>query len=226
MTAPKPPSLDGATSAASSAASAAASAASTATSALSSALPSALPSGLPSGADIGAFIREQRQHAKLSLRKLAKDAGVSNPYLSQVERGLRKPSAEILQQLAKGLRISAEQLYVQAGLLEERGTSQEVEAAIVSDPAINERQKRVLLDIYGSFIAENRVAEPTAASPSAATRRKKTTRKKPATASAAKKSSTAKKAKATKKTTKSRSTRTTGTTSSKKSTSASNRSTR
>ena len=222
MTAPKPPSLDGATSAASSAASAAASAASTATSALSS----ALPSGLPSGADIGAFIREQRQHAKLSLRKLAKDAGVSNPYLSQVERGLRKPSAEILQQLAKGLRISAEQLYVQAGLLEERGTSQEVEAAIVSDPAINERQKRVLLDIYASFIAENRVAEQTAGSRSAATRGKKATRKKPATASAAKKSSTAKKAKATKKTTKSRSTRTTGTTRSKKSTSASNRSTR
>ena len=229
MTAPKPPSLDGATSAASSAASAAASAASTATSALSSALPSALPSGLPSGADIGAFIREQRQHAKLSLRRLAKDAGVSNPYLSQVERGLRKPSAEILQQLAKGLRISAEQLYVQAGLLEERGTSQEVEAAIVSDPAINERQKRVLLDIYASFIAENRVAEQTAGSPTAATRGKKTTRKRPATASAAKKSSTAKKAKATKKTaktTKSRSTRTTGTTRSKKSTSASNRSTR
>jgi transcriptional regulator with XRE-family HTH domain len=119
------------------------------------AISSALPAAIPSGAEIGAFIREQRHNAKLSLRRLADDAGVSNPYLSQIERGLRKPSAEILQQLAKGLRISAEQLYVQAGLLEDRGTSQEVEAAIVTDSAINERQKRVLLDIYGSFVAEN-----------------------------------------------------------------------
>ncbi len=143
MAAPKPPSLDSATSAASAAASAAT---------------SAISSAIPSGADIGQFIREQRQHAKLSLRRLAADAGVSNPYLSQIERGLRKPSAEILQQLAKGLRISAEQLYVQAGLLEDRGTSQAVEAAIVSDVAINERQKRALLDIYASFVAESRAA--------------------------------------------------------------------
>ena len=221
MTSPKPPALDGAASAAStaatSAASAAASAASSATSALSSAI--------PSGADIGAFIREQRQHAKLSLRKLAQDTGVSNPYLSQIERGLRKPSAEILQQLAKGLRISAEQLYVQAGLLEDRGTSQHVEAAIVSDATINERQKRVLLDIYASFVAENRVADHVAqpatesptGPPTAETPRrratKKTTRKRAATS--AKKSAAAK----------TRSTRTTGTTRSK-STSASNRSSR
>lgn len=121
-----------------------------------SAATSAISSAIPSGADIGEFIREQRQHAKLSLRRLAEDAGVSNPYLSQIERGLRKPSAEILQQLAKGLRISAEQLYVQAGLLEDRGTSQAVEAAIVSDAIINERQKRALLDIYASFVTENR----------------------------------------------------------------------
>jgi transcriptional regulator with XRE-family HTH domain len=119
---------------------------------------SAISSAIPSSADIGAFIREQRQNAKLSLRRLAADAGVSNPYLSQVERGLRKPSAEILQQLAKGLRISAEQLYVQAGLLEDRGTSQHVEAAILSDPAITERQKRALLDIYASFVTETRAA--------------------------------------------------------------------
>ena len=144
MAAPKPPSLDSATSAASAAASAAT---------------SAISSAIPSGADIGQFIREQRQHAKLSLRRLAEDTGVSNPYLSQIERGLRKPSAEILQQLAKGLRISAEQLYVQAGLLEDRGTSQALEAAIVSDVGINERQKRVLLDIYASFLTENHSAD-------------------------------------------------------------------
>src|SRR4051812_6961222 len=144
MAAPKPPSLDSATSAASAAASAAT---------------SAISSAIPSGADIGQFIREQRQHAKLSLRRLAEDTGVSNPYLSQVERGLRKPSAEILQQLAKGLRISAEQLYVQAGLLEDRGTTQALEAAIVSDAGINERQKRVLIDIYASFLTENHSAD-------------------------------------------------------------------
>jgi transcriptional regulator with XRE-family HTH domain len=131
------------------------SATSAATSALSSAIPSALPSALPSGADIGGFIKEQRETAKISLRRLAEDAGVSNPYLSQIERGLRRPSAEILQQLAKALRISAEQLYVQAGLLEDRGTSMAVEAAIVSDTSISERQKRVLLDIYASFLSEN-----------------------------------------------------------------------
>jgi transcriptional regulator with XRE-family HTH domain len=123
---------------------------------------SAISSAIPSGADVGEFIKEQRQGAKLSLRRLAEEAGVSNPYLSQIERGLRKPSAEILQQLAKALRISAEQLYVQAGLLEDRGTSQAVEAAIVSDDTISERQKRVLLDIYASFHAENEAASATA----------------------------------------------------------------
>lgn len=105
--------------------------------------------------ELGAYLREQRQSARLSLRQLAEAAGVSNPYLSQVERGLRKPSAEVLQQIAKGLRISAEALYVRAGLLEERGDRIEVEAAILSDPRLTERQRRVLLDIYDTFRTEN-----------------------------------------------------------------------
>src|SRR5919206_748882 len=95
---------------------------------------------------LGEFIREQRESAKISLRELAKSAGVSNPYLSQIERGLRKPSAEILQQIAKGLRVSAEALYIQAGILDERGADSEVPAALLADPAINERQKQVLLE--------------------------------------------------------------------------------
>ena len=106
--------------------------------------------------DLGAYLREQRQHAKLTLRQLAEVADVSNPYLSQIERGLKKPSAEILQSLAKGLRISAESLYVRAGILEERDEQQvSIEAAILGDPVLSERQKRVLLDIYESFRAEN-----------------------------------------------------------------------
>ncbi|MGH3327320.1 MAG: helix-turn-helix domain-containing protein [Streptomycetales bacterium] len=104
---------------------------------------------------VGEYIREQRRNAQYSLRQFAEVAGVSNPYLSQIERGLRKPSAEILQQIAKALRISAETLYVQAGILEERGGDQEVPAVILADPSINERQKRVLLEIYESFRKEN-----------------------------------------------------------------------
>ena len=100
---------------------------------------------------IGEYIREQRQRAKVSLRQLAEATGVSNPYLSQIERGLRKPSAEILQQIAKGLRISAEALYVQAGILDDRETDTDVQAAIRADAALSERQKQVLLDIYESF---------------------------------------------------------------------------
>jgi transcriptional regulator with XRE-family HTH domain len=107
------------------------------------------------GAAIGEFIREQRQQAHVSLRQLARLAGVSNPYLSQIERGLRKPSADILQQIAKGLRISAEQLYVRAGILEFREGNLELVAAILSDPDLGERQKQVLLDIYESFRREN-----------------------------------------------------------------------
>ena len=104
---------------------------------------------------LGEYIREQRRSAQYSLRQLAEAAGVSNPYLSQIERGLRKPSAEILQQIAKALRISAETLYVRAGILEERHGDQELTAAILADASLTERQKRVLLEIYQSFRKEN-----------------------------------------------------------------------
>jgi len=106
-------------------------------------------------AAIGEFIREQREQAHVSLRQLSRLAGVSNPYLSQIERGLRKPSADILQQIAKGLRISAEQLYVRAGILEARLGDPEVIAAILADEGLAERQKQVLVDIYESFRREN-----------------------------------------------------------------------
>jgi transcriptional regulator with XRE-family HTH domain len=110
---------------------------------------------------IGDYIREQRQRAKVSLRQLADATGVSNPYLSQIERGLRKPSAEILQQIAKGLRISAEALYVQAGILDDREADTDVQAAIRADAWLSERQKQVLLDIYESFRREEeRDGEP------------------------------------------------------------------
>ena len=105
---------------------------------------------------LGAFIHSQRTQAQLTLRELSERTNVSNPYLSQIERGLRKPSAEILQQIAKGLRISAEQLYVRAGILDERTESDlAVESALLADSAITERQKRMLLEIYRSFRAEN-----------------------------------------------------------------------
>ena len=100
---------------------------------------------------IGAYIREQREQARISLRQLAQATGVSNPYLSQIERGLRKPSADILQQLAKGLRISAEALYVQAGFLEDRPEGYGVKEAVLADPALTERQRQMLLEIYDSF---------------------------------------------------------------------------
>jgi transcriptional regulator with XRE-family HTH domain len=104
---------------------------------------------------IGDYIRQQREQAKISLRQLAEQAGVSNPYLSQIERGLRKPSAEILQQIAKGLRISAEALYVQAGILEDRPGDSGVRAALLTDPHLTERQKQVLIEIYESFRRES-----------------------------------------------------------------------
>jgi transcriptional regulator with XRE-family HTH domain len=104
---------------------------------------------------IGEYIRQQREQAKISLRQLSQAAGVSNPYLSQVERGLRKPSAEILQQIAKGLRISAEALYVQAGILEDRPADSGVRSALLADPGLSERQKQVLIEIYESFRREN-----------------------------------------------------------------------
>lgn len=100
--------------------------------------------------DIGAYIRRQRESAEVSLRQLAKVAGISNPYLSQIERGLRKPSAEILAQIATGLRISAEALYVRAGILEPREHSPVLDA-VAGDPDLSERQKQVLADIYESF---------------------------------------------------------------------------
>jgi transcriptional regulator with XRE-family HTH domain len=103
---------------------------------------------------IGDYIKQQREQAKISLRQLAEQAGVSNPYLSQVERGLRKPSAEMLQQIAKGLRISAEALYVQAGILEDRPGDSGVRAALLTDPHLTERQKQVLVEIYDSFRRE------------------------------------------------------------------------
>jgi len=107
---------------------------------------------------IGEYIKEQRTKAKISVRQLAEVTGVSNPYLSQIERGLRKPSAEILQQIAKGLRISAEVLYVQAGILEDRETDTDVQTAIRADLSLTERQKQVLDDIYQSFRKENSLA--------------------------------------------------------------------
>jgi transcriptional regulator with XRE-family HTH domain len=105
---------------------------------------------------LGDYLREQRVSARLSLRQLAEQAGVSNPYLSQIERGLRRPSAEVLQQLAKALRISAEQLYIRAGIVApDEGIGGSVELAVLSDQALTERQKQTLLDVYASFLAVN-----------------------------------------------------------------------
>ncbi|AYY14507.1 helix-turn-helix domain-containing protein [Actinobacteria bacterium YIM 96077] len=104
---------------------------------------------------VGEFLREQRRAAQLSLRQLADLAGVSNPYLSQIERGVRKPSADVLQQLAKALRMSSEVLYVQAGLLDAPSEDRRVEGAIRADPALTEQQKRALLEVYMSFRAAN-----------------------------------------------------------------------
>jgi transcriptional regulator with XRE-family HTH domain len=107
--------------------------------------------------DIGSFIRTQREAAQVSVRQLAEKAGVSNPYLSQIERGLRKPSADVLSQIAKALRVSAEVLYIRAGILEPTETS-EVRDAVITDTAISERQKQVLLEIYTSFCQQNEAA--------------------------------------------------------------------
>jgi transcriptional regulator with XRE-family HTH domain len=105
---------------------------------------------------LGEFIAGQRRAAQLSLRQLAAQAGISNPYLSQIERGLRKPSAEVLQQLAKALRVSAETLYVRAGILDPNDhPATSVEMAVLADSVITERQKRVLVDVYTSFVKEN-----------------------------------------------------------------------
>ena len=111
------------------------------------------------GSSLGDYLREQRQSAKLSLRQLSELAGVSNPYLSQIERGLKRPSAEILQQLAKGLEVSAESLYVRAGILDAEvthpDTTTDVRRAIAEDPVLTARQKKTLLDIYESYVEDD-----------------------------------------------------------------------
>ncbi|MGC4110515.1 MAG: helix-turn-helix transcriptional regulator [Nocardioides sp.] len=109
---------------------------------------------------LGEYLREQRESSRLSLRQLAEQAGVSNPYLSQIERGLRKPSAEVLQQLAKALRVSAEQLYLRAGIVSpDEGVGGSVELAVLGDQLLTERQKQTLLDVYASFLALNASGE-------------------------------------------------------------------
>jgi transcriptional regulator with XRE-family HTH domain len=121
--------------------------------------------------DLGAYLREQRESAQLSLRQLAEMAGVSNPYLSQIERGLKRPSAEILQQIAKGLQVSAESLYVRAGILDERvadgdpAAVPDVLSAIAVDPVLTDRQRAVLVDIYLSFVGEDETAPETTPRP-------------------------------------------------------------
>ena len=123
----------------------------------------ATPKDLPQ--DVGEFIRDLRQTAKISLRQLADRAGVSNPYLSQIERGLRKPSAEVLQQLASALRVSTPAMYLRAGLLDSEG-QQGVLAAIAADPELTMAQKQSLSQIYETFRNENaRNAPPASTEP-------------------------------------------------------------
>ena len=109
--------------------------------------------------DLGEFIREQRNVGQLSLRKLSEMAGVSNPYLSQIERGLRKPSAEILQQIARALEISSETLYVRAGILDEPDDTLDLIREIRRDPHLTEEQKKTIVRIYESFRRENEAAD-------------------------------------------------------------------
>jgi transcriptional regulator with XRE-family HTH domain len=123
------------------------------------------PSVAAVSSQVGDFIREQRSAARVSLRELARTAGVSNPYLSQVERGLRKPSAEILASIARGLKISAESLYEQAGILDRRSGNPDTVAAIRSDEALSERHKAVLLELYETYVREHRAAAKTSPHP-------------------------------------------------------------
>jgi transcriptional regulator with XRE-family HTH domain len=129
---------------------------------------SSVASSVPAvSSHVGEFIRTQRSAAQVSLRELARTAGVSNPYLSQVERGLRKPSAEILSQIARGLKISAETLYEQAGILDRRSGTAGTVAAIRADEALSERHKAVLLELYETYAREHiaqRAREQAAAS--------------------------------------------------------------
>ena len=119
------------------------------------------PSVAAVSSQVGDFIREQRSAARVSLRELARTAGVSNPYLSQVERGLRKPSAEILASIARGLKISAESLYEQAGILDRRSGNPDTVAAIRSDSALSERHKAVLLELYETYVREHQAQAAT-----------------------------------------------------------------
>ena len=128
--------------------------------------------------DLGEYLREQRQTAQLSLRQLSEVAGISNPYISQIERGLKKPSAEILQALAKALEISAESLYVRAGILDERpdlagASAAGVTEAVLADPALNPRQRAVLLDVYESFVGTPAVTGAKVPAPAKATTARK-----------------------------------------------------
>ncbi|HEV7187854.1 MAG TPA: helix-turn-helix transcriptional regulator [Blastococcus sp.] len=123
------------------------------------------PSVAAVSSQVGDFIREQRSAARVSLRELARTAGVSNPYLSQVERGLRKPSAEILASIARGLKISAESLYEQAGILDRRSGNPDTVAAIRSDTALSERHKAVLLELYETYVREQAATPPVPPAP-------------------------------------------------------------
>lgn len=121
------------------------------------------------GHDLGSYLREQRESAQMSLRQLSELAGISNPYLSQIERGLKKPSAEILQQLARGLQVSAESLYVRAGILDadhaKAAGRPGVLEAIASDARLTDRQRAVLVDVYTSFAGANGSAAAASAGP-------------------------------------------------------------
>lgn len=159
----------------------------------------ALPGNL--GNNLGDYLREQRLTKKLSLRQLSHLAGISNPYLSQIERGVKRPSAEILQQIAKGLSISAETLYVQAGLLDPKDMRAEAaattRAAIAADPALTARQRQTLLEIYESFAATGEipsVTDETASAPTTSTQAspRKTAKKTAAKKTAAKKTAATK----------------------------------
>src|SRR4029453_3082361 len=120
------------------------------------------PTVSPVCSQVGDSIREQRSAARVSLRELARNAGVSNPYLSLVERGLRKPSAESLASIPRGLKMSAETLYEQAGILDRRSGSPEPVAAIRSDDALSERHKAVLLELYETYVREHRASSQAA----------------------------------------------------------------
>jgi transcriptional regulator with XRE-family HTH domain len=158
------------------------------------------------GQSLGEYLREQRTSARLSLRQLADLAGVSNPYLSQIERGVKKPSAEILQQLAKGLQISSESLYVKAGFLDEHTVSGhrpwDVEVAVTADTALTDRQKATLIDIYRSFVGHTPTGPsempPAPKAPAKARTRKAATKRAPTKKAATKAAAGTKKSPANK----------------------------